>query len=273
MQEQEKIDRLIDAVVNLVELVFPGRVRAYYLTGSYAEGTAVPHSDLDMIIIFKGAYQPGEADRLRELRHLASQLAPMRLDLTPKCEAELLTKGATGLKLGGNFVAGEDILAQIPFEPIAQYQQDVYRAFLIYQREIRGEPETVPMPVTAPAPNGEFLGYERFGIWHGGDMFEPGTRLLINLTSIGATVSLAFLHGERAGSKWQAIQKYQQLIGDEWGDWLAELYQLAKVTLGYQIPGDTAVRHHLRRLIEKTPKFENLILERGKMEPHNQEIL
>ena len=262
MLSKEEVNRLLDGVVGLVELMLPERVRAYYLTGSYAEGTAVSHSDLDMVIIFKGECEPGEADRLRELRHLASQLAPMRLDLTPKCEADLLANGATGLKLSGKFVAGEDILAQIPFEPIGQYQHDVYQAFLIYQREIRGEPETVPAPVTAPQPDGEFLGYERFGIWHGGHAFKPGTRLLINLISIGATASLAFLHEERAGSKWQAIQKYQQLIGDEWGEWLANLYQLAKVKLGYKLPTDTAVRHQLRRLIEKTPDFENLILAR-----------
>lgn len=257
--------RLINATINLVELVFPERVRAYYLTGSYAEGTAVPHSDLDMIIIFKGGFQTGEADRLRQLRRHACQLAPMRLDLTPKCEADLMANGATGLKLSGTFLAGEDILPQIPFEPIEQYRADALQAFLTYQREIRGEPESLPHPITAPDSTGEFFGYEKFGIWHGDDRFEPGTRLLINLVSIGATVSLAWLHGERAGSKWQAIQQYQQRIGDEWGDWLAELYQLAKVELGYEIPVETAVRHHLRTLIQKTADFENLILKRGKM--------
>ncbi|MCA9917104.1 MAG: nucleotidyltransferase domain-containing protein [Anaerolineales bacterium] len=260
-------NRLIDATINLVELVFPERVRAYYLTGSYAEGTAVSHSDLDMVIIFKESFQPSEADRLRQLRRHASQLAPVRLDLTPKCEADLMANGATGLKLSGKFLAGEDILPQIPLEPIAQYQTDCFAAFLAYQREIRGEPENLPLRITAPDPAGEFFGYEKFGIWHGGNQFEPGTRLLINLTSIGATVSLACLHGERAGSKWQAIQKYQQLIGDEWGDWLADLYQLAKVELGYGLPVETAVRLRLRHLIQKTADFENLILKRSKIAP------
>ncbi|MEZ4592067.1 MAG: nucleotidyltransferase domain-containing protein [Chloroflexota bacterium] len=265
MLKQNEMDRLTTAVVSLVELVFPGRVRACYLTGSYAEGTAVPHSDLDLIIIFKGHCLPGEADRLRQLRHHANQLAPLRLDLTPQCETDLMANGATGLKLSGKFLAGEDILPQIPFEPIEQYRADALHAFLTYQREIRGEPDSRACPVTVPDPAGEFFGYEKFGIWQGGSDFKPGTRLLINLTSIGATVSLAWLHGERAGSKWQAIQKYQQHIGDEWGDWLAALYQLAKVDLGYEIPAETAVRHRLRSLIQKTPNFENLILERGKI--------
>ncbi|MBK8906282.1 MAG: nucleotidyltransferase domain-containing protein [Anaerolineaceae bacterium] len=262
MPENKRADQLIEAVVNLIELVFPGRVRACYLVGSYAEGTAVPHSDLDLIVIFKGSCLPGEADPLRQLRQIASQLAAMRLDLAPRCEADLLAKGSTGLKLGGKFVSGEDILDQIPWEPIEQYQQDSRQGFMTYQHQIRGEPELLPRPVTFPDADGEFFGYEKFGIWLGGDRFAPGTRLLLNLVSLGATVSLAFLHGARAGSKRQAIEKYQQLIGDEWGDWLAELYQLAKVDLGYEIPGDTAVRLRLRTLVQKTPDFENLVWSR-----------
>lgn len=260
---------LIDGSIGLLETTFPGRIRAYYLTGSFAEGTAVTHSDLDMIIVFKGPFQPGEADQLRQLRHHASKLSPLRLDLTPKCEADLLAKGATGLKLAAQFLFGEDIREQIPFEPIEQYRHDVIRGFTIYQREIRGEPETLAEPVTYPDPTAAFYGYEKFGNWHGGEHFSPGTRLLINLTTIGATASLTVLHGERAGSKKQAISKYQQLIGDEWGDWLAELYRLAKIDLGYDLPSDTAVRQQLRRLIQSTPQFENMVLAR--IQPYRSE--
>ncbi|WP_420642420.1 hypothetical protein [Candidatus Leptofilum sp.] len=34
-------NRLIDGIISIVEMLFPERVRAYYLTGSYAEGAAV----------------------------------------------------------------------------------------------------------------------------------------------------------------------------------------------------------------------------------------
>ncbi len=256
---------LIDGAIGLMEMTFPERIRAYYLTGSFAEGTAVSNSDLDMIVVFKGEFRQGEADHLRQLRHHATKLSPFRLDLTPKCETDLITDGATGLKLAGKLLYGEDIRDQIPFEPIAQYRHDVLRGWQIYQREIRGDVEIVPYPVQPPDPDGEFLGYEKYGNWQGGNRFEPGTRVLINLTTIGATASLTVLHEERAGSKWQAIEKYQQLIGDEWGDWLAELYQLAKVECGYAIPQDDHLRLQLKTLIQRTPEYENVMVKRLKL--------
>ena len=45
---EKSVLALIDGVIGLLETVFPERIRAYYLTGSYAEDTAVPNSDLDM---------------------------------------------------------------------------------------------------------------------------------------------------------------------------------------------------------------------------------
>ena len=265
LPENKEILPLLDGAIGLVETMFPERIRAHYLTGSFAEGTAVSNSDLDMITVFKDKFSEGEADKLRQLRHHATKLSPYRLDLTPKCEADLIAKGATGLKLAGKFLYGTDIREQIPFEPIEQYRHDVVRGWQIYQREIRGDVEIVPFPITPPDPDGEFLGYEKFGNWQGGDRFEPGTRVLINLTTIGATASLTVLHDERAGSKWQAIEKYQKLIGDEWGDWLAELYQLAKMKCGYAIPQDEELRQRLRSLIQRTPDYENMMVKRLKL--------
>ncbi len=187
----ESILPLLDGVIGLAEIMFPERIRAYYLMGSYAEDTAVPSSDLDMIIIFKGEFVGVEADRLRQLRHHASNLSPIRLDLAPRCEADLFANGVTGLKLASQFLYGQDIRNQIPLESIAQYRYDIIRGFLIYQREIRGEPDHIPILIVAPDPCAEFCGYDTFGNWFGGDHVEKGTRLLLNLTTAGATASLS----------------------------------------------------------------------------------
>lgn len=50
------VDDLLSQVAELYETKFPGRVRGYYLTGSYAEGDAVDGSDIDLYILFKGAF-------------------------------------------------------------------------------------------------------------------------------------------------------------------------------------------------------------------------
>ena len=48
------VDQIIRGVIGLVELAFPARVRGYYIQGGYADGSAVPASDIDMRIVFKG---------------------------------------------------------------------------------------------------------------------------------------------------------------------------------------------------------------------------
>ena len=49
-------DRVLEEVVALFERVYPGRVAAYYVEGSYADGTAVATSDLDVTIVFAAPF-------------------------------------------------------------------------------------------------------------------------------------------------------------------------------------------------------------------------
>jgi hypothetical protein len=39
-------------VSNILRLVFPNRIRGYFLTRSYTDGTAVPASNIDVDILF-----------------------------------------------------------------------------------------------------------------------------------------------------------------------------------------------------------------------------
>jgi predicted nucleotidyltransferase len=42
---------VVRGLVELFELVFPARIRGYYLLGSFAEGTAVALSDIDLMVL------------------------------------------------------------------------------------------------------------------------------------------------------------------------------------------------------------------------------
>ena len=50
------IDTVLSHIVERYETQFPGRIRACYLTGSYAEGNAVEWSDIDVHVLFKDAF-------------------------------------------------------------------------------------------------------------------------------------------------------------------------------------------------------------------------
>jgi hypothetical protein len=51
-----EVDGILEGVVGLFELLFPGRVSGYYLTGSFSDGTAIPGSDIDMSVLFRGSF-------------------------------------------------------------------------------------------------------------------------------------------------------------------------------------------------------------------------
>ena len=71
-----EIDRVLRGFVGACDAAFPGRVRAYYLTGSWADGTgvrtpgdALNSSDIDVTVVFAGALSDAEAADFRRLRH------------------------------------------------------------------------------------------------------------------------------------------------------------------------------------------------------------
>ena len=47
------IDNILRGIVGIFEALFPDQIRGCYLIGSYANRSALPTSDLDLIIIFK----------------------------------------------------------------------------------------------------------------------------------------------------------------------------------------------------------------------------
>ncbi len=55
-----QIDAMLRGMIGIHEMVFPMRVRAYYLVGSYHTGHTVPASDLDIVVVFRGSFLPGE---------------------------------------------------------------------------------------------------------------------------------------------------------------------------------------------------------------------
>lgn len=126
--------------------------------------------------------------------------------------------------------------------------------------ELRGFPAFLTFPVRWPDPNGEFFGYDRYGLWLGGDEYLPGTRILLNALTLGATAAVVLETGFGVGSKEESIQKYKTLV-TPWGDWLDALFARCKMDWHYQIPKRKLKRRELAQRLSAAKDFENHLLE------------
>src|SRR5688572_20954004 len=125
----ERADRIIGGVVGIWESVFPGRIRGYYLFGSYSSGTAAPSSDLDLAILFKHGYQSEEEDWAQRLCECLEALqSAITLDIFYVSEESLLRADrvsvALRLKRSSVLVYGEDTRDRIAAEPDERYVRD-----------------------------------------------------------------------------------------------------------------------------------------------------
>lgn len=91
-------------------------------------------------------------------------------------------------------------------------------------------------------------------------MDTAGTRLIINCITLGATARVLSATGERCTSKLQAVQRYREVIGGRWGDWLTEMFELCKLKWHYELPPTLAEQEHLRALLAQMVAYENEIL-------------
>lgn len=258
----ETIDDIVRGLVAVFEAGFRGRVRGYYLLGSYADGAAVGISDIDLLALFIGAMGQSEraqAERLVEGRQL---LSATRLDIV-LCDEASISDEVVLLRYGGRLVYGEDTRERLPLPPLTDYTRatmDVARYFMA--RILRGV-ERLDYPLSYPNPAGEFYGYDTVRI---PEWYPPGTQRgvkeLVTVATRMARASLALRAGRYAGSKGGSVSAYRAYIGDAWSDLLTALYTHGKLRWGYAVPTDPAQRRLLRDLCRQMLAFENDFLTR-----------
>jgi Nucleotidyltransferase domain len=144
---------LRESVVAL-ERAFPNRVRAYYLEGSWADQTALPTSDVDLVVVFKEHFLDREQARARKVQAAFAQTSAVEFDATLVDEAALAQGAPPNLHLGAVLIHGEDVRGDIGLVPIGAWARD--RMHNSYWRIITlfGRPIPVQLPVGYPDTQG-----------------------------------------------------------------------------------------------------------------------
>jgi len=253
------VDQLLSGLIGIYERSFPDRVRGYYLVGSYSDRSAVPDSDIDMGVLFKGSLANDERQRFRQLTHDYSLFSPIRLDCVALDEAHFLKEATAGVKMA-LLVYGEDVLDQIPLEPIDKKIRHSMIGAFHYIWILRQKAHNLIFPLAYPDTDGAFFGYERWGTFYGGSAFGPGIRVIVNMVTLVATTTVALKAHQHVGTKSQSIQLYREHIGDQWAGFLEDVYTTFKTEWQYRLPESEAQRGYLRALCAQLLALENNFL-------------
>jgi hypothetical protein len=248
------VDEYLLGLIEIFELAFPGRVRAYYLAGSFATGDAVAGSDIDFRAIFTGEFAAGEAERVTRLRDSCARISAFQLDMPARCEAHYLSgaEDPLALKTASLLLYGADIRDQLVVPPLDYYTRMItgapYRNLALW---LRRSP-IIRYPLGYPDPAGQFYGYDV-----GGD-----TKQFVVAIGWAATGLLVLDAGQYVARKSAWLDLYRQHTNDEWLPFLAAVYGRCRIDWGYAIPADAAGRAELRELCRRALRFENHYLAR-----------
>lgn len=256
------IDRILRGIVTLFEASLPRRMRGYYLLGSYADGTAVAISDIDLIALARGALDDGERALAARLAEGCALLSPTRLDITI-CDEASIGGEAVLLRFDGRLLYGADTRASLALPPLDIYTRDTLDAARFFIAHILRGVERLEYPLRYPDPAGEFFGYDTIHIaeWYPSGM-ERGVKELVTTATRIARAQLALRAGRYAGSKGGSAADYRQHIHDAWSDLPQALYTQGKLGWGYAVPAEADERRALRALCERMLGFENDFLAR-----------
>lgn len=256
-----RVDDLLLGLLGVYEMAFPGRVRACYVDGSYADGSGLATSDVDLTLIFGGAFHDEVERRGAETlcRHCAL-LSGVELDASVADEVELRAGVHPSLKLAATLVYGEEVREDAPLVSIEQWTRDRMHSSFWRVAHLFGRPLPMRYPVDFPDPGAVFYGYDRrtVRLADGGEV--PSTRDLIRLVGWAATALIAQKAGRYVARKRDCHTLYRELIGGEYADLLDDIYTLCRGRWQYLIPSDPQERRTLRGICERTLAFENAFL-------------
>lgn len=116
------IEQTLREVIGQFEQNFPGRIRSFYIEGSFAEGSSISSSDLDVAVVFKDNFHDKtECQEAERLGNYCAGLSVVELDFGFEDEAGFEKEGLNpALKLSSQLIYGEDIRDKFKLVSIEQ---------------------------------------------------------------------------------------------------------------------------------------------------------
>src|SRR5579859_670724 len=267
-------DQMLSGLIGLYETFLPGRIRAYYLVGSYANGTAVPSSDVDLRILLRGEGHD------QETAHLANAIAELSQRMTRFASSVAILSeqafaayedvhASVQIKLASLLLYGDDLRQSIELPPLPTYTRVCVDTALVYFTQVplvqmpiltlpRRRTGSLFVSLDSPDPDGEFYGYDLRRTPEG-SAYQDLKDLVMSVRDM-ATAILVHDAGVYVGNKSDYPDLYRAHIGDRWSTLIHERNTVCKQQWKYQIPVDAAERQRLRDLCDQVYHFEHHFL-------------
>jgi predicted nucleotidyltransferase len=255
------IDALLRGVIGILETVFSGHIRAYYLFGSAADGSQRQTSDIDVCLVFKSPLTPEEREKLEQIKSACSLMSPWAIDLIALDEPRLRESGHFRIKSASRLLWGNDLRSLMPELTHEEYLHHYTHAPASYFTQVLRHVEAVTFPLSYPDPLGAFYGYDQSSLPPLGKA-RHNIKGLVSAMCWAATILVAWQAGKRVETKSASVRMYREHIHDEWTSFLEELYEWGSIHWQYVVPEASEDHLRLRRLCAHTLAFENYYLSR-----------
>jgi len=252
----QQVDDILRGVIGIFETIFSDRIRGYYLVGSYADGTAVSTSDIDMKILFKNRFRNDtERKNARQIcEYCFGLISPIPGDVTANDEETAFSSSTLRLRIkaGSLLIYGEDIRDQISLPRLDQHIRDVmFRAYVFcFTDRLRPNLKARVYPLDYPDPSDEFYGYT----------YKSGTTVFASVVGAMATAIVASKVKKYVFTKSDCLKLYKRYINDEWTALLEAVFEKIRKQWEYQIPENKDERQQLREICRQALAFENHFL-------------
>lgn len=256
--QNQQVDVILRGIIGIFETVFPNRIRGYYLRGSYADGTALSTSDLDVDILFIGDFTEDEGKKARHICQCCHLISPVELDLFQISEGvvfDFVAIYGMRLKHGSLLIYGQDIRGQIPMPPTDVFVRELmHNAFHLLTRDRRNH-HVLTFPLDYSQPDAQFYGYVQPASVD--EEASHNMKAFIRRICWAVTAIIALKAGKYVAKKRDAIRLYRECVNDEWASLLEQLWEKCHKEWETLVPQDKTGRKQLRNLCQRVLAFEN----------------
>jgi predicted nucleotidyltransferase len=266
------VDQILLDSIRELEDSFPGDIRAYYLTGSYANGNPLPTSDVDFHVVFKSHSGSSNDDKgipfgmriFEDNRPVSEQFEKfqcvsrrirgrydVQLELVYKTEDDL-RKWPVGILLDGTLVYGDGIRQDLQLPDIRDYICRTMHIGFSFIQKARNDLARISSPLGFPDPNDEFLGYVS-------RISSRPVKPLGPMMSLGflATGLIAAKGRTYVGKKHAIPSLYKTHVNDRWTAFVHSLHTHCRELWHYRVPTEVRERNALKRMCVEALDFEN----------------